>query len=73
VSHDPFLRDIDERNLVKLRAGVMLDRLELAAFVDNVLDDAPAMGRARLGNRGAAFTNVSARPRSYGMSLSYRF
>jgi iron complex outermembrane receptor protein len=73
VSHDPFLRNIDERNLVKLRAGVTLDRLELAAFVDNVLDEAPAMGRARLGNRGVAFTNVSARPRSYGMSLSYRF
>jgi iron complex outermembrane receptor protein len=73
VSHDPFLRGIDERNLVKLRAAVTLDQLELAAFIDNALNESPAMGRARLGNRGTAFTNVSAQPRSYGMSVSYRF
>jgi iron complex outermembrane recepter protein len=73
VSFDPFLRNIDERNLVKLRAGMIMNEWEISAFVDNLLDDTPALGRARLGNRGTAFTNVSARPRSYGVTLNYRF
>ena len=75
-TYDPAIRNVEKTNLLKARLGVNLtDDWEVDLFGDNLLNDAPLLGRAHLGSSAnhTVFTNVSLFPRTFGLSTTIHF
>jgi outer membrane receptor protein involved in Fe transport len=60
-------------NLLNLRTGVMISGVEISAFVNNLADRHPALGRTQDTAASTLFTDVTFRPRTIGVSLDYKF
>ena len=61
---------------LSLRTGVRLDRVDVSLFVNNVMNDHPALFRARSpGPAGvnSLYTNSTLRPRTIGLTASVRY
>ena len=73
VSYDPDIPQPDSSTVVDLRAGLIRDGLDLAVFVDNLLDAHPRLGRYHVLPGDPLFLNRTITPRTYGVSASYRY
>jgi outer membrane receptor protein involved in Fe transport len=69
----PLIPPNPPTNLTNLRAGVMVSGMEISAFVNNVADRLPALGRFQDNASTTLFTDVTFRPRTAGLSVDYKF
>jgi outer membrane receptor protein involved in Fe transport len=60
-------------NMVNLRAGVRFTGYDISIFANNLLDSEPALSRYHLLATSPLFTEVSFRPRTIGLTGTYRF
>ena len=73
-NYDPSVPDLYQRDAFgtgSLRAGLKKNQWQVAAFVDNVSDERPALGSLRFLTSGTL--TYTLRPRTYGVNLSYEF
>jgi iron complex outermembrane receptor protein len=80
IAEDPATRYYDAglhpdpaTNLVSLRTGITLDKLEFNLFMDNVFDAHPQLHLAHQDKYTLLYTAETFRPRTTGISVSYRF
>uniref|UniRef100_UPI0037836497 TonB-dependent receptor n=1 Tax=Phenylobacterium sp. TaxID=1871053 RepID=UPI0037836497 len=69
---DPELTTPDARSFISLRGGVELGEATLALFVDNLLDKAPLVTRGHSDTDTVLFTQSTVRPRTIGLTFTYR-
>jgi outer membrane receptor protein involved in Fe transport len=72
ASYDPALVTAQAQHFVGLRAGMIIGDLNASVFVDNLLDNAPLLDVAHQSAADDALTNRTWRPRTVGLTLSYR-
>jgi outer membrane receptor protein involved in Fe transport len=73
-SYDPLQRPSPSMTDVRLRAGVQLtESIELAVFVNNLLDETPMLYRDRPSSSGFDFEFTAVRPRTFGVSAIFNF
>ncbi|MBU3077924.1 TonB-dependent receptor [Sphingomonas quercus] len=83
ATYDPTNLYTASRTFVGLRAGVQLGDVNAALFVDNLMDSHPRVGRTAAGDQdpladGPAlwgtylYTRTTVRPRTMGLTLTYR-
>jgi iron complex outermembrane receptor protein len=70
---DPFLVPNPATNLVSMRAGVTLAKLDLAIFVDNLFDAHPRLDLTHEDSGTELFEATTFRPRTVGLSASYKY
>jgi outer membrane receptor protein involved in Fe transport len=72
---DPQARRSDSFDQLNVRLGLRLKGLDLSAFATNVLDKAPIISRFRgsLGAQDNLFTATTIRPRTIGVTGTYRY
>jgi iron complex outermembrane receptor protein len=70
---DPFLVPAPATNLVSARVGYTFNKIDLAFFVDNLLDSHPQLGLTHQDRGTALFEATTFRPRTFGISASYRY
>ncbi len=71
-SYDPELVAPSARHFVSLRAGVVLGGANVSLFVDNLLDSAPLLDRGHQDSDTLLFTQTTVRPRTVGLTVSFR-
>lgn len=71
VSYDHMLIPRAATHMVNLRAGVKVDKVDISLFVNNVLNASPSLGLQRTNNQ-PVFTDYSFRPRTVGLTASFR-
>ena len=71
-SYDPALIAPAATNFVSVRTGVLLGPANVSLFVDNLLDSAPLLDRAHQDSDTLLFTQTTARPRTIGLTVTYR-
>jgi len=71
--YDPGSRSDPSTNLVNLRASVQWSGFDLALFVNNALDLQPTLAQRDNDNGGAIFTATTFRPRTLGLSGTWRW
>jgi outer membrane receptor protein involved in Fe transport len=71
---DPLSRRSDSFSQVSLRSGVRTKGMDVSVFVDNLLDSAPILSsqRGSLAPGDTLFTQTTIRPRTVGVTLTYR-
>lgn len=69
----PLLPPNPPTNVMNLRTGVFVSGVEFSAFVNNVADRRPALGRTQDTAASTLFTDVTFRPRTIGLTLEYKF
>ena len=57
----------------KLRAGLLMKGADIALFVNNLLDDHPALGRFHAFSGDPLYLNRTIQPRTFGLSLTYHY
>lgn len=75
VSYDARLKPIPAYGVLNLRAGVRYGDLDVSVFVDNVTDAAPALNLFAFDYYlydPQDWTNETLRPRTYGLTLTWR-
>ena len=60
------------RALGSLRAGATVRDVDISLFVDNLLDGAPRLALSHQDSSTLLFENATSRPRTIGLSLTYR-
>ena len=60
-------------NLVSMRAGLTINKWDLAVFVDNLLDSHPQLDLTHQDSGTALFEARTFRPRTVGLSASFRY
>jgi iron complex outermembrane recepter protein len=72
---DPLSRRSESYDQVALRLGLRTDRFDLSAFVNNLLDEAPVLSsvRTRAVPSDDLFTNTTIRPRTFGLTGTFRY
>ncbi len=70
---DPTLLAAPAINYVTLRSGIRLDGVDVSAFVNNLLDETDWTTRGRDNGRSTLFRSKRVRPRTFGVSVSYRY
>jgi len=70
---DPFVVNDPSNAQVNLRAGVTIDGVIVEGFINNVADTHPRLGLAHEDQFTLLFEAQTFRPRTFGVSLSYRF
>ncbi|HEX7781549.1 MAG TPA: TonB-dependent receptor [Sphingobium sp.] len=74
VGADPTIKRIsDSYYQVSMRAGVLIGKIDASIFVDNLLGQTPILGTSRDTARSPLYYISSLRPRTFGMTLSYRY
>lgn len=73
ATSDPALVNDPATHLVSLRAGVTFDKLQAQAFVNNLLNTHPVLNLNHQDQFTELFEAQTLRPRTFGLSLSYRF
>ncbi|HEY0316416.1 MAG TPA: TonB-dependent receptor [Sphingomonas sp.] len=71
-SYDPALIAPAANTFVSLRAGVLVGDANISLFVDNLLDSAPQLGYTHQDSSTLLFENSSFRPRTVGLTVTYR-
>ena len=71
-SYDAALIAPAANTFVSLRAGAVLGEANLSIFVDNLLDSAPQLGYTHQDSSTLLFENSTFRPRTIGLTLTYR-
>ncbi len=69
----PLIPPNPPTNLTNLRAGIVVSGLDISAFVNNVANRLPALGRTQDNASTNLFTDVTFRPRTAGLSVDYKF
>jgi iron complex outermembrane receptor protein len=69
---DPENTTPDARSFISLRGGVELEGATVALFVDNLLDKSPLLSRGHSDTDTVLFTQTSFRPRTIGVTFTYR-
>jgi len=72
VSYDPVARVRTSTQLLNARVGLQKDDLDLSLFVNNLTNEHPYLGLGHTVNQ-PYWTSYSQRPRTVGMTLSYRY
>jgi outer membrane receptor protein involved in Fe transport len=72
---DPLVQRSDSFNQVALRAGMRTSGLDVSVFVDNLLDAAPILSTSRgsISPNDNLFTATTIRPRTIGVTATYRY
>ena len=71
--YDPTALTPDATDFVSLRAGTVIGSANISVFVDNLFDATPMLSRGHSGgNDGLLFTRTTFRPRTFGLTLTYR-
>jgi len=72
---DPLIKRSDSFNQLALRAGMRTMGLDVSVFVDNLLDAAPILSTARgsISPNDNLFTATTIRPRTIGVTATYRY
>ncbi len=70
---DPGLRPDPATSLVSLRTGITLDKWEFNLFMDNVFNAHPQLNLAHQDEFTLLYTAETFRPRTTGITASYRF
>ena len=71
--YDPGLVPDPRTNLVSARAGATIGSLDLALFVDNLLNAHPRLNLNHQDSGTALFEATTFRPRTFGLSANYRY
>ncbi|MBV9841989.1 MAG: TonB-dependent receptor [Sphingomonadaceae bacterium] len=71
-SYDPALIAPAANTFVSLRAGALVHGANVSLFVDNLFDSAPQLGYTHEDADTALFENSTFRPRTVGMTVTYR-
>jgi outer membrane receptor protein involved in Fe transport len=71
---DPLSRRSDSYNQVALRTGLRSGALDVSVFINNLLNEAPILNsqRGSLSPTDTLFTQTSIRPRTIGVTATYR-
>lgn len=72
-SYDPMLTNVPVINQVNLRMGVKLDGLDLSVFANNLTNSHPKLGRYHHFYGSPLTTNATLRPRTVGVTGTYRY
>jgi iron complex outermembrane recepter protein len=72
-SYDPTIPGLAEVNELGLKLGVKVGAADIAVFVDNATDEHPGLSRDHSGVRSPLYTNITLRPRTVGVTMSYRY
>ncbi len=72
VDFDPAIPRPPETHLVSVRAGSKFDGLDISLFVENLFDSKTNFGLSRDTSSSPIFYGSSFRPRTIGLTLSYR-
>src|SRR3546814_837579 len=70
--YDPGNTTPDAVNLVNLRAGAFIGDANVSLFVNNLFDKAPLRSRGHSSSETLLFTQTTVRPRTIGLTLSFR-
>lgn len=72
---DPLARRSQSFEQLNLRMGLRLQGFDISAFVSNLLDQAPLISQSRgsLGQTDDLFTATTIRPRTFGITGTYRY
>ena len=71
--YDPVITNGDETNIINARAGIRRDGAELSLFVNNLTNSHPELARYRLFPGSPLITNATVRPRTIGLTATYRY
>ncbi len=71
--YDPGLVPNPSTNQVSLRAGMTVDKYEVNLFVDNLFDSTPQLNLTHQDPFTQLYEAETLRPRTIGVSLSYRY
>ena len=71
--YDPRLPVIPATSLVRVRAGMTFDGVDVSVFCDNLLDAHPRLTRSHSDKDTDLFTQTTFRPRTVGMTATYRY
>jgi iron complex outermembrane receptor protein len=71
--YDPGLVPDPATHLVSMRAGVNLGKVDLAVFVDNLLDAHPQLNLQHQDSTTALYEATTFRPRTVGIAASWKF
>jgi len=72
ASYDPAVVASQAQHFVGLRAGTIIHDLNVSVFVDNLLDSAPLLDRSHQGVDTLLISDTTWRPRTVGLTVSYR-
>ena len=72
ANYDPGVVTSDAQHFVGLRAGGIVGGFNVSVFVDNLLDNAPLLNRSHQGTETLLYTDTTWRPRTVGLTASYR-
>jgi outer membrane receptor protein involved in Fe transport len=73
VSYDPGRLNAEAYTLVNLRAGVRFDTWDLSVFAENLFNDDARLSRNHDQVRTTIFRETSLRPRTVGVTTTYRY
>jgi iron complex outermembrane receptor protein len=73
TSYFPTIPPNPSANVLNLRAGVLWADLDVSIFANNVLNSHPALSRYADNPTTNLFTDLTLRPRTVGVTASYRF
>ncbi|MBP6112542.1 MAG: TonB-dependent receptor, partial [Sphingobium sp.] len=73
ASYDGTIPVPPATDYVTLRTGITFDQLQLALFVDNVLNSSEILTRSHRTRTSPFYGNTSWRPRTYSLIATYRF
>ena len=71
-SYDAALVAPAASTFVSLRAGALIGDANISVFVDNLLDSAPQLGYTHQDSSTLLFENSTFRPRTIGLTVTYR-
>jgi len=72
ASYDAGLIAPDATTFVSLRTGVIVHGADISLFIDNLLDSAPRLALAHQDSSTLLFENATFRPRTIGLTVTYR-
>jgi outer membrane receptor protein involved in Fe transport len=73
VSYDPARVNADAYTLVNLRLGLKVSDLDLSLFAKNLLNDDARLARNHDQVKTTLFRDTSLRPRTVGLTATYRY
>ncbi len=71
--YDANLPVIPATHMVRVRAGIDFDGLNVALFCDNLFDAHPRLSRSHSDRYTLLYTNTTFRPRTAGLTVTYRY
>ncbi|MET3473190.1 outer membrane receptor protein involved in Fe transport [Novosphingobium sp. 1529] len=73
VSYDPAYYGLPEYHLANVRLGTRLSGIDVSVFANNVFNNNKALSLAHESRTSSLFRSVTFRPRTIGLTLSYRY